>query len=617
MSGSWNSITETTRDARRTWKSLLATGLIYKALVVMMLMPLFSVILRVGLRTSGQPVLADEDILWFLLGPVGWIALIVLGALWLSISALEQTALLGILATAKRHPLPAIGALQFATGNAWSVLQLVARMLAWTLLAVAPCLALLGIAYITLLSDYDINYYLKEKPTSFLIALLIAGVILAVLAGMLLRWLTSWFLALPLVLFGKVAPSEALRASRDRAKGHRWILLGWLLAWLALVLVISAIATGMVVTLGRWLLPGMSGSLTWLTFAAGGLLLVWSVMELAINLLGNILLACLFLGFARQLDAVSSEPAVVSESAGGLAGRWFRLTVSRVAIGSVIGLLVAAAIGMATLNQLRLEDDVIIIAHRGASARAPENTMAAVQAAIVDQADWVEIDVQEIRDGEVVVFHDSDFMRMANSSLKIWDATPEELNQLDIGSWFAAEFNDQRVPTLAELLQACKGQINVLIELKYYGHDEQLESRVIDQVEQHGMSSEVMYMSLKADSVEKLKQLRPEAQVGWLLSVSAGDLSSVNADFLAVNAKSATRSFIDASHRRNQDVYAWTVNDAVTMSNLIGRGIDGLITDEPALAHRVLEERRQLSIPERLLVSLAGTMGLPAKIDAQ
>jgi glycerophosphoryl diester phosphodiesterase len=266
------------------------------------------------------------------------------------------------------------------------------------------------------------------------------------------------------------------------------------------------------------------------------------------------------------------------------------------------------------MQDIRLEDTVEIIAHRGASKAAPENTLAAIRKAIEDQTDWVEIDVQETIDGEVVVFHDSDFMKLAGVDLKIWDATLADLKKIDIGSWFDAKFSDQRAPTLAEVLNTCRGKVRVNIELKYYGHDQQLEQRVVDLVEAHGMASNIVLMSLKTDAVKKMKRLRPDWKTGLLLSVSAGALKNLDADFLAVNAQFANRSFIRSAHDSGKEVYVWTVNDAPTMSTMIGRGVDSLITDRPALARSVLEQRAQMNLPQRLLLELAGILGVTPKL---
>jgi glycerophosphoryl diester phosphodiesterase len=163
----------------------------------------------------------------------------------------------------------------------------------------------------------------------------------------------------------------------------------------------------------------------------------------------------------------------------------------------------------------------------------------------------------------------------------------------------------------------CRGKIGVDIELKYYGHDRQLEQRVADIVEAHGMADNVLIMSLKPEAVRKMKALRPEWKVGLLLTVAAGGTNRIEADFLAVNAGFASRGFIKAAHASQKDVYVWTVNDAPTMSKMVSRGADGLITDRPALARKVLEQRTEMSALERLIIELSGVLGLPPQIEEQ
>ena len=242
---------------------------------------------------------------------------------------------------------------------------------------------------------------------------------------------------------------------------------------------------------------------------------------------------------------------------------------------------------------------------------------ALVERAVELQADWVEIDVQETVDGEVVVMHDSDFMKLSNQDLKIWDATLSEVQELDIGSWFAPEFSDERVPTLAEVLQACKGNLKVNIELKYYGHADKLEQRVADIVEAHGMVDDVAVMSLKMDGIRKMRSLRPTWKIGLLMSVAAGGLDKIDADFLAVNAGFARGSFIENAHAAGKEVYVWTVNDAPTMSAMMSRGVDGILTDRPALARQVLEQRATMTPLQRLLLELASLLGAQPQLGEQ
>ena len=252
---------------------------------------------------------------------------------------------------------------------------------------------------------------------------------------------------------------------------------------------------------------------------------------------------------------------------------------------------------------------MIIVAHRGAAGAAPENTLASFRQAIKDKTDWIELDVQESSDGKIVVMHDSDFMKLAGKDIKVWDATQAQMGDIDIGSWFDPSFSSEYVPTLREVLAMSKGKAGVVIELKYYGHDEQLEQRVIDIVEEMDMVNEIAIMSLKYDAVKKVRALRPKWTVGLLSATAIGDLSQLDADFLAVAMGMASGGFIRRAHEAGKQVFVWTVNDPVSMSRMISLGVDGIITDEPEMARSVMEERAELSSAERLLIHTALLFG--------
>ena len=469
--------------------------------------------------------------------------------------------------------------------------------------------------YSTLLTEYDINYYLKEKPPVFVASLAVGAVLGMALVALLLRLFTGWFFALPLVLFEKVPPRDALRLSAQRAHGHRCKVLLWIMMWFVATTLVSSVATAIVALFGRLIIPDATTSLHLLASMVGVVLLVWAVTGLAINLFSTTTFAVMLFRLYRQLACDGDSalgPLTLAEEASTDAG--LQVTRMRLLVGGAIGILIAIAVGVYALHSVRVDDDVEIMAHRGSSKAAPENTMASIRQAIEDGADWVEIDVQETADGEVVVFHDSDFMKVSGQNLKIWDATVDDLRDMDIGSYFSEEFHEERVPTLAEVLKECHDKIGVNIELKYYGHDEQLEQRVADIVEAHDMNGQVKAMSLKIEGVKKMKALRPDWDVGLLMSVSAGNVKSIEADFLAVNASFATRSLVRSAHGSDKEIYVWTVNDAPTMSTMISRGVDGLLTDKPALARSVLEQRTQMSAPERLLLEIAGVLGVEPEL---
>ncbi|WP_417397105.1 glycerophosphodiester phosphodiesterase family protein [Gimesia chilikensis] len=588
------------------WRPLVATDLLYKLLAFVILTPLLAGLFHFLLAIAGQSVLTDVDIALFFAGPFGWLCAIILGAVGLSIVALEQASLLAILAARHRgQQLGMLDSLRFAAGHAADVLKVTAKMIGWTLLSLVPFLLIAGAVYFGLLGEYDINFYLKERPTEFQVAVGIGVVLVLILAVILFRLYSGWFLALPLILFEQTPPAQGLQASQQLVSGQRRPILIWLVTWVICVLILNLVLVALVGLAGQFLIPTTVGSLLMLATRVGLMLFILSASSLILNLFATIAFAgLLFHGYLRLHSdasaAIEASPLEVEQRGKPL------LTPARLATVGIVGFLLTALIGYVSLERsLNLETETQVMAHRGASKTAPENTMAAFQAAIDEGADWIELDVQESADGKVVVIHDSDLMKLSRNPLKVWDAKQDDLAGIDIGSWLDPKFNAERVPLLSDVLQLCKDKVGVIIELKYYGHDEQLEQRVVDVVEAAGMADQVMIMSLKPEGVAKTKALRPDWKCGVLLSVYAGNLKEIKADFLAVNANFASRTFVKRAHAAGKEVFVWTVDDPAMMSQMMNRGVDGLLTNVPAVAKQVIQERESLSPAERLLVEVA------------
>lgn len=609
---------EITSSIVASCRSLVVTDLLFKLLTFLLITPLFVFLFRGLLAFAGGDFLSDVDIVFFFASPMGWLCLILVGGVWLEIIALGQAALLAIMAAeSSGKQISIIAALRFAASNANRIFPVTARMMAWGLVTLIPFGLICFAVYSTLLGEYDINYYLQAKPPEFFIAVAIGGLLAVVLCAILLRLYSSWFLALPLVLFDRVAPRDALSKSASLASGRRQEILVWLITWVVLVVLANSVSTILIGTAGSLLIPTEVKSLVLLSSRIGVLVLVLAIVGLTLNLVAAITFASvLFNGFRRiHESAVSAiEATDLTDLPNTPVKRW--LTQRRIMAIAVVGAVLVALLGYWSLRGIQLKDNVQIMAHRGASKSAPENSMAAFRQAIQDGADWIELDVQETADGQVVVLHDSDFKKMADNPLKIWDANREDLSSIDIGSSFASEFASERVPTLAEVLQLCRGKIGVNIELKYYGHDQNLEQRVVEIVEAEQMVGQVMIMSLKPKGVAKVKKLRPDWKCGLLLSVQVGNLKNIDVDFLAVNAQFASRGFVKRAHEANKEVYVWTVNDAVTMSQMLNRQVDGILTDRPKLAQQVLVERTDMSPAERLLTEISFLLrGVPATVD--
>jgi glycerophosphoryl diester phosphodiesterase len=202
----------------------------------------------------------------------------------------------------------------------------------------------------------------------------------------------------------------------------------------------------------------------------------------------------------------------------------------------------------------------------------------------------------------VVVVHDADLMKLARDPRRISQTNYTELAQVDIGKLFNPDFTGERVAKLSDFLEKAKGRIKLMIELKYYGQDPELAKETLRLVRESGMEQEVAVISLNLDALRQAQRLAPNIPMGYLSSVSIGNLIRLDVDFLAVSGNTATSTLIRQARKRDQPVYAWTINDADGMVGLIVLGIGGLITDDPALANLVIQQVQTLLPIERLLL---------------
>jgi len=589
---------------------IVSTHLVYTIIGLVIFFPAIGLVARLALTLSGKTALTNMDILFFALRPLGAVTLVLLGALFLFVFAFEQAALSTIAMGAQSAShITASGAIRHSLRQANPLLGFAWRLLIRLLLITLPFVVVAAGVFLSLLTEYDINFYLKTKPPEFWTAATLILVVIASMSIALVRKLFDWSVSLPLVLFGSTPPARCFRESAVAMKGNRRHLLANLATWAGAALIMSAVMILIMWLVGTILVPLAIDSIQWLLFVLGGMV--------AIGAIGGFVVAAFTSGgfayviiytFFHVVPEVAKSASVAS-SVQTATSKIARLTTRKAALLLIAGVTVAGLTGYWLINSVPIDDDVYVIAHRGASGRAPENTIAAIHAAIEDEAGWIEIDVQETADGEIVLLHDSDFMKLAGVDLKIWDGTLQQVREIDVGSWFDSEFADQRPPTLAEVLRIVKGRGRLIIEFKYYGHDERLEERVIELVEQADMVNDVMIMSLEHKGVRKMRELRPDWTVGLLAAQAAGNLAQLDVDFLAVKSGLVMPELILAAKNSGKQVFVWTLNDAYSMTRAISLGVDGIITDEPMLARQVLEERAALTPTEHLLLHTALLLG--------
>lgn len=232
---------------------------------------------------------------------------------------------------------------------------------------------------------------------------------------------------------------------------------------------------------------------------------------------------------------------------------------------------------------------VQITAHRGSSKEAPENTMAAIKQAVNDLADFVEIDVQETADGVVVLGHDSSLRRVAGVNRTIGSYSLEELKGLDVGIWFSSDFKGEEIPTLEEVMEYCKGKINLNIEIKSAGDNSLLPEKVALLIDKYQMNEQCVVTSSRFVYLSRIKKLDEKIRTGYIVSAAYGNYySSDDIDLISLQSSFVTERLVEAAHLKGKAVHAWTVNSKSEMERMKMLSVDNIITDYPVLAREII-----------------------------
>jgi glycerophosphoryl diester phosphodiesterase len=237
------------------------------------------------------------------------------------------------------------------------------------------------------------------------------------------------------------------------------------------------------------------------------------------------------------------------------------------------------------------------IAHRGASALAPENTIAAFERAVELGADVIELDLHMSQDGELVVIHDDTLDRTTDGSGPVHQRSLAELMRLDAGRWFGEGFAGQRIPRLDEVLDRFAGKVPLALEIKagstfFPG----IEEKVVSALRERAAIDQTAVASFDHYALRRLKEIEPTIRTAALLVGRPVSLSALagpaKADGLALEASFVTNTEVEACRAAGLHIVVWVVNDPAQMRHFIALGVDGIITDRPDLLRLALTEHR-------------------------
>ena len=242
-------------------------------------------------------------------------------------------------------------------------------------------------------------------------------------------------------------------------------------------------------------------------------------------------------------------------------------------------------------SKVEMFSNTMVMAHRGSSYDAPENTMLAFDNAISAMADYIELDVHETKDGEIVVLHDASLKRTTGVNKKVWNVTYDDIKDLDAGSYFGddEEFAQCRIPTLREVIEHTKGKIKLNIEIKLSDNEPELVAKVANLINEYELWDDCCVTSMNYEALKQIKKIDSNITTGYVLTIAYGSFYNLDyCDAFSINAAYVNKNIVDAIHNRGKQIFVWTVNSESKAEEMTAMGVDALITDNPVMGREVV-----------------------------
>lgn len=575
------------------WKPLILFEILWKLVTLLVIAPACAGLIQLAIHLAKLKYLTTSNLLQFLRSP--WTilllaVLLLLAALYtlFEIAAVctcfRQSRFQKVRTTLGRMVRSGLQSVLhfFRGGGPFLVLHLLVLIPLMQFSATSGIFTAMGIP------DF-LAYYMTKKE--FLLPIYVAAIILCCLLSV--RWVFSSVLFTQNQCSYRSARATSVQLVRGRFWQTFFSVLVWNCCYFAALLVFLCMITVVVLMVIR-----ATGSNDLIMSQAMRILklliqiVLWSFSFFATPICMAHLTALLEKRCVQMPEVVLPEPVPLSRSAKPFRRSTAVLTAccfTVTALGLNLSYVYSVFTGKANFR-LALFQNPTVMAHRGLSADAPENTLYAFSDAISVGADFIELDVQQTRDGVLVVMHDSNLKRTTGVNKDIWDVDYADIQNLDAGSWFDPAYANARIPTLEETLQFVDKRAKLNIEIKPTKHgSDTLEQDVAELITRYQYTDACYVTSFSYGSLKKVKEANPEIRTGYLMSVAYGQFYSLKyADAFSLNKVFVTSQVVNAAHQQGKQIFAWTVNGMSEVRSLCNLHVDSIITDDPVMVQNVI-----------------------------
>lgn len=575
------------------WKPLILFEILWKLVTLLVIAPACAGLIQLAIHLAKLKYLTTSNLLQFLRSP--WTilllaVLLLLAALYtlFEIAAVctcfRQSRFQKVRTTLGRMVRSGLQSVLhfFRGGGPFLVLHLLVLIPLMQFSATSGIFTAMGIP------DF-LAYYMTKKE--FLLPIYVAAIILCCLLSV--RWVFSSVLFTQNQCSYRSARATSVQLVRGRFWQTFFSVLVWNCCYFVALLVFLCLITVVVLMVIR-----ATGSDDLIMSQAMRILklliqiVLWSFSFFATPICMAHLTALLEKRCVQMPEVVLPEPIPLSRSAKPFRRSTAVLTAccfTVAALGLNLSYVYSVFTGKANFR-LALFQNPTVMAHRGLSADAPENTLYAFSDAISVGADFIELDVQQTRDGVLVVMHDSNLKRTTGVNKDIWDVDYADIQNLDAGSWFDPAYANARIPTLEETLQFVDKRARLNIEIKPTKHgSDTLEQDVAELITRYQYTDACYVTSFSYGSLKKVKEANPEIRTGYLMSVAYGQFYSLKyADAFSLNKVFVTSQVVNAAHQQGKQIFAWTVNSMSEVRSLCNLHVDSIITDDPVMVQNVI-----------------------------
>lgn len=572
---------------KTNFSALIWFELLYKMLAALVLYPLILLLLDYAIEKSGLTFLTDKNIATFVSDPVSLsigIFLIVL----IVIFALYELSVLTICFEKSRVG-EKVNAIEIAFAGLTKMrcfFHPVGFLFFFVLLAAVTFLDFpfaSALVSITGIPDFLHNTFRDHRVLYFVVT---------VVSAVVLWFFWSYIFAIHFIVLREKNFKEAMASTRKMIRGHSVGMNIRFLIWYLIVFAVLLIFYALVLLAGASIIKLAFPTETELVAFLGFSRVTGNVASFILYNFFTPIFFVVVSSYFQKITALKTEKSQARQPQ--LTLRPFKShrailgLILAVMIGANVGIL-ARSISNGVIRQLVFARTPEITAHRGSSANAPENTLAAIEKAIEDGADYAEIDVRLTADGNLVLMHDASLERTAGSDEMIWNARWEYLRNLDAGSYFSSEYTGERIPSLEEVMDAASGRIRLNIEIKYSSHTPDLARKVAELIVEKDYVDRCVITSFKYDVLADVKAVSPDIKTGLIVTMPLGRYTALNhVDFYSLSAMFLSARQADMIHRLGYEIHVWGAKDEQTIRRMVEYGADNIIATDPVLAREAV-----------------------------